>query len=264
VNSPEDLNSEWPSHSDGFLAAAPYLTPNVPLNINACVFPDGSISIHGPSLQLIGLEGITNHRFGYCGNDFARIVDLDRKALQEFEETTIATGKWLHKNGYRGVFGIDALFFKGDIYLTEINPRFQGSSLVSARIDHELDRSDVFMEHIAAFLDLPAPKSIPIHELVSNQKKIAHVVCHNVKSKPLFSSPVGLHNLHEECRQIPSPDIAVLNDAITFQAILNNPVTTDGMTLLADAHEKIFGLYSELYPGFQRTDIDFHPQLSFF
>ena len=62
VREPSDLEAEWPVHADGFLAAAPYLVPNIPLNVNGCVFSDGAVTLHGPSLQLIGIPFSTRLR----------------------------------------------------------------------------------------------------------------------------------------------------------------------------------------------------------
>ena len=109
-----------------FIAAAPYLVPNIPLNVNACVFSDSLVSLHSPSFQLIGLPGFTSRTFGYCGNDFAQVRELEGNVLDQLEHIVLESGKWLAGKGYVGAFGVDALLCKGQVYLTEINPRFQG------------------------------------------------------------------------------------------------------------------------------------------
>ena len=94
---------------DGFLAASRYLDPHIPLNINACVFQDGTVTLHGPSVQLIGIPDLTRRTFGYCGNDFGAIRHLDPRFVKEFEKMVLKVGGWLWSQGYLGAFGVDAL-----------------------------------------------------------------------------------------------------------------------------------------------------------
>ena len=125
VEDPSQLQEEWPIHTEGFLAAAPFLNPSIPLNVNACVFPGGEVSLHAPSLQLIGIPGCTNRRFGYCGNDFATAAELDR-TLDDLEHIVVTSGRWMGRQGYLGAFGVDAIVHEDKVYLVEVNPRFQG------------------------------------------------------------------------------------------------------------------------------------------
>jgi hypothetical protein len=247
VHSPEEVDDEWPSHCDGFLAASPYFVPSIPLNVNACVYADGAVTLHGPSLQLIGLEGMTGRRFGYCGNDFAGIAHMDAEILYDLEEITKVTGRWLHANGYRGAFGIDALLHDGRLYLTEVNPRFQGSSLMSSRIDRELGRPDIFLEHIAAFLGLPAQPSIRLHELAAAQPPLAHIICHNTGHGAIVPTPGYVIEHELECRLVPSAGVAVRSEAIAFEIIVRGSVTADGMSLCQDLRQGIQAVYRDLY-----------------
>lgn len=249
VERSHELQSSWPIHFDGFLAAAPFLSPSIPLNINACVFPTGEVTLHGPSLQLIGVDVATTRRFGYCGNDFARIADMDTRLIKDFEKIVIRTGKWLHSNGYLGVFGVDALIYGDEVYLTEVNPRFQGSSLMSAYIDKELDRPDLYLDHIAAFLGLGPPRCIPLCELVKKQPPYAHVVCHNGKPGPVRSTVSSSDPMPVRCRLIPEKVVYVKPNAITFQAVFPRSVTTDGVSLLPEAEANIRSLIDQLYAG---------------
>ena len=93
---------------------------------------------------MIGIPGSTLNTFGYCGNDFTRIRELDVTVLQALQEMTIRAGRWLSSMGYVGAFGVDALLHEGEVFLTEVNPRYQGSSLLSSHLDAALDRPDVF------------------------------------------------------------------------------------------------------------------------
>jgi hypothetical protein len=239
IGGPEDLDAQWPAHSDGFLAAAPYLYPNIPLNVNACAFKDGAVTLHGPSLQVIGVPALTRRTFGYCGNDFASVGNLDTRILDDFEEMAVRTGQWLHENGYHGAFGIDALLHDGLLYLTEVNPRFQGSSLLSARIDTNLGRPNVFFEHAAALLGLAAPRRCPLRELARHQPCVSHLVLHNTSDAPVHVEPRPSRFGDVECRLEPAPTTRVSSDAITLQVIIQGPATSDGSSLAADARTAV-------------------------
>lgn len=235
VPNPESLEAQWPSHGDGFLAVTQYLANSISLNINACVFPDGSASLHGPSLQLIGIPALTSRIFGYCGNDFGAAAALDPAILDSFEALTRQTARWLRSQGYLGVFGVDAIVHKGKVYLTEVNPRFQGSSLLSARLDAEIGRPDVFLEHLAAFLGLPPLEQPKLRELVASQPPRAHAVAHNLTGNTIRLAtpphvPEGV-----ECRLLPEPGVAIPRDCITFDAVFPGPITADGARLSDEA-----------------------------
>ncbi|HVT60403.1 MAG TPA: ATP-grasp domain-containing protein [Thermoanaerobaculia bacterium] len=247
IEHPAQLARSWPSHPEGFLAAAPFLAPNVPLNVNACVFPDGQVSLHPASLQLIGLASCTNRRFGYCGNDFAKAAELDRGVLDQLEEATVAAGRWLGRQGYLGAFGVDAILYQDQVYLVEVNPRFQGSSALAARLARELDRPDLFLDHIAAFLDLPRPAPMPLHEMTRRQSALAHVVCHHLGSQPLHCAPVDPDHLAVRCGLLPRPEVAVGSEAILFDALFRGKVTETGGELLPQAKEQVLDVTRQLY-----------------
>ena len=232
IRGPEELESKWPAHVDGFLAVSPFLSPNIPLNVGACVFPDGHIALHPASLQIIGPQECTTRTFGYCGNDFAAAKELDRETLGKLQNMTMQVGQWMYKNGYIGAFGIDALIYQGEAYLTEVNPRFQGSSLVSAIIDREIGRPDIFMDHIAAFLGLPGSDEITLPDLTREQHPLAHVIYHNTRLEPINVAPVSVDALPLKCRLLPESDIDLLPEAIIFEVIMKSPVTSNGADFL--------------------------------
>jgi hypothetical protein len=233
VRNRAELLSRWPAHGDGFLAASPFLEPNVPLNINACVFPDG-VALHAPSLQLIGIAPCTGRVFGYCGNDFARIRDLDDEVLDSFETIALGVGEWLRSKGYVGAFGVDAIVHEGRVYLTEVNPRFQGSSAVAARLAANMEISDLFMDHISAFLGLEAPAPRSIRMLAREQEQLAQIVCYNRDAFPVGfgtgEQPIEERDM--EVDLLPPPGVEVESEGMIFKALVRGPVTADGHSLL--------------------------------
>jgi hypothetical protein len=235
-------------YGERLFALAPYLEPNTPLNISGCIFPSGEITLHGPSLQLVGIPCCTQKILGYCGNDFARIRDLDKSVLDSLELMSLKTGHWLHRKGYIGAFGIDAVFHDGNLYLSEINPRFQGSSAEAARIEAAMGIPDIFISHIAAFLGLEAPSIIHVRDLVREQEATAQIYCYNQR-------PDHVHRVAQESPQqkswvlqiVPSPTVTVAPGATLFKMVVKGPVTENGLTLMPDYHISIQDLVARLF-----------------
>lgn len=228
IREPDEIEKRMPAHTDRFFSVSDYLVPNIPLNVNAVVFEDGTLSLHSPSIQLIGIRGFTNRTFGYCGNDFARVKDLGREILDALEDLTLKVGKWLAHMGYLGAFGIDALFYEGQVYLTEINPRFQGSSHIASLLDVEMDRSDMFLEHIAAFLGLSPPPPVHLREIAVNQRGVSQVICHNCRDVAVRRNSRewnGEELPGLELMLLPGKDIMVEPQAILFRALIDGTVT---------------------------------------
>jgi len=232
ARSPEELQAILPSHSDRFIGAAPFLHPNIPLNIGACVFRDGSVALHTPSLQLIGVDYCTGRQFGYCGNDWGRVRDLDRKVLNLLEEMVLNVAHWLYEVGYVGAFGIDALLYQGEVFLTEVNVRFQGSSATSAELDSQMDMPDIYTDHMAAFLDLPAPKPIHVRDLVREQPPTSQIFCYNCHAQEveLSTNEIAVRTSFQ-LGLLPAPGIRVAQEGILFKAVVNGSVTNDGQSL---------------------------------
>jgi hypothetical protein len=218
---------------DFLISVSSYLEPSVPLNVNACVFQDGSVSLHGPSLQLIGITSCTNLVLGYCGNDFSQVRNLDVTILNELEEMVIRVGKWLASMGYLGVFGVDAIEYKGHVYFSEINPRFQNSSVIAAQLDEELDRPDMYLNQMAVFFGLPAPPCIPLRELAKQQRGISQIICNNRYRQPvLLKDIVKLEQKNIEFALLPAGDVEIVPEGLLFRAVIKGSVTENGKSLL--------------------------------
>lgn len=75
------------------------------------------------------------------------------------------------------------MLHEGTVYLVEVNPRFQGSSMLAARIDRRMGRPDLFLCHLAAFLGLEPPDMAEgVPELAASQPELAHIICHNIRT----------------------------------------------------------------------------------
>lgn len=248
---PEDVDRLWPSQGDAFAAVAPLLA-GVPINFSGCVFGDGQIRMHPPSVQLVGVASCTNRPFGYCGNDFGALPSLcDRDVLGRIDELGRAVGRWLYEERYLGAFGVDAIVADGDVVFTEVNARFQGSSFLSSQIARELDVPDLFLDHLGATLGLaPFDDGLSIVEWARNQPPLARVVVHNtsegrmvrVGDAPRSSLPAGAGISQLAC-EVPVEPGATLG-AITLARALG----ADGSQLDARAGTLVEGLRGAFAP----------------
>lgn len=174
-----ELADLWPQ-GERLVAVAPY-QPGAPVNFSGCVFADGQVRMHPPSLQLLGIASCTDRRFGYCGNDFAELESrLGRQALDSLDELGGNVGRWLSEQRYVGAFGVDAIVHAGRAIFAEMNPRLQGSTAVSALIARELGMPDLLLDHLAACLHLePSCKGLTLGEWAQLQPEVSRIVLHN-------------------------------------------------------------------------------------
>lgn len=240
VEDAKGVAEKWPAGEEFFASVAPYLSGCVPLNVGAVVW-DRGITLHFPSVQLIGIPECAARPFGYCGNDFASVKEIEPALIDQVEAMTIRIGNWLRLQGYRGAFGIDFMVDRGTALFTEINPRFQGSTRMSAQLSVELDQPCVLMDHIAAMLHLDCPDDRPrLVDQVAEMPARAQVIVHNTSHR---ASRADTWALTVEARELPgyrgvelTVDPAVICDPDAVLACINldTPVTRTGYDLRDD------------------------------
>jgi ATP-grasp domain len=182
VESAEALERHIPQHDDGFLSACLFFEKALSVNINACIFPDGTTILQGLSEQLIGVPELVSRRFGYCGNRFLPADEWPPGLVEKFEVNARLSARWLHSQGYRGVFGIDALFVDGELFVVEINPRFQGSTWAAAGIDKDLGLPDMYLLQLAVELGIDAPELPQLNEVLCEVPGRNLMIAHNLTS----------------------------------------------------------------------------------
>ncbi len=236
VRTPEDLEERWPDQNDQFVAIARYLEDTIPVNLSGCVFADGSVSCHPPSVQLIGIESMTTRRFGYCGNDFGLVKDLTPSALDGLHAVLLVVGGWLHEERYLGAFGVDALVRGDEVMFTEVNARMQGSTSLSAQIAQRLDLPDLVLDHVAASLQLTMGYRSPtVREWVSMQPDLSHLVVHNVSDAALINVAGDPDVTGNERWTLDPGDVSVDQGGVLGRLVWRDRITDDGFSICDDA-----------------------------
>ena len=195
VDSQEELHRLWPRSEESFVSVAPFLSNSLPINVGGTVWNDG-VTVHYPSIQLIGISECVTRPFGYCGNDFGRAKQLDREVVNAIESQTKVIGTWLRTMGYLGTFGVDYLLDdSGVLRFTEVNPRFQGSTVASSRLAVECDQPCLLLEHIAAHLSMSAPSSLPLWERLRETPPLSQAIVHWTGTQPVHVNTMGLRQM---------------------------------------------------------------------
>lgn len=240
VRTPAELERHWIEQEDAFVAIAPYVDGAVPVNLSGCVFADGSVSRHPPSVQLIGVQSVTMHRFGYCGNDFSRVKDFSQHVLDALDDLLVAVGKWLHQERYLGAFGVDALVHGDNVLFTEVNARMQGSTALSAQIAQALSLPDLVLDHVAAGLGLDIGERSPtVREWAAAQPDLSHVVVHNVSGTDLVNESGDLGIVGKERWALDPEDTVVKPGGVLGRLVWPGRVTENGYSIACSAQSAV-------------------------
>ena len=103
-----------------------YIENNVPVNVHAVIFEDDTVILPG-SVQIIRND---DFKLLYRGADFLTFFEIDSQIRDALYEHVRKLSSIVRKLGYRGVAGVDAIISDDKIYITEINNRFQASSVL--------------------------------------------------------------------------------------------------------------------------------------
>lgn len=109
--------------SDGYIVSV-YREQNIPVNIHAIIFED-KILLSPGSIQLMRED---DYRLLYRGADFIAYQQIDKKLRKKFEDNVRIACRAFQEDGYRGVCGIDGMICGDEVFLLELNNRFQAST----------------------------------------------------------------------------------------------------------------------------------------
>jgi hypothetical protein len=237
VDDARQARLQWPHVAEAFVSVAPYLEGGVPVNVGATAWRDG-VTVHYPSVQLIGIPHCVTRPFGYCGNDYGLARNLDGRVLDQIESSTTAIGNWLRSYGYRGTFGVDFLVHNDVPLFTEINPRFQGSTHASCQLAIDAGESCLMLEHLAAILDMAAPPQRPVRELAAEAPPLAHFVVHWIGEEGQRLDPSPLVRLIRgagksvRAEVLTRPGLVTSRDAAVARFVCRESVTRTGFELI--------------------------------
>ena len=146
-----------------------------------------------PSVQVVGIPGCTSRAETYCGNDFSAAGMVSKSIREEICTIMEKIGLFMGSKGFLGLFGMDFLLYGDQVLALEINPRFQGSTMLLSLL--QVDRGEVplaalhvmqfmglmeafsqtFLEHLKAAYRTPYPGAhLIVHALGDTPCRIEH------------------------------------------------------------------------------------------
>ena len=102
-----------------------YCEKNIPINIH-CVISEKEISLFPSLIQLIRINNTISSR----GCDFIEYRKVKNEIKEKVEKYSLKVCENLRQKGYVGILGIDYIIYEDEVYLMEVNPRFQSSTNV--------------------------------------------------------------------------------------------------------------------------------------
>jgi hypothetical protein len=151
------------------------------VTVNGCVSTRGC-AIGAPMVQLTGEPELTPHALGSCGNDWTAAAELGL-ASGDLPGLARRVGVALAEEGYRGIFGVDAVIRpSGEAVLIEANPRLVASIAMHTQLELDAGVEPLLARHLAAFLD---PASEPPIDEAGPALRGGQIILHNTAPRPL-------------------------------------------------------------------------------
>lgn len=126
----------------------------LPLNVQVTILDDALV-FSSPSMRLVGLPNCTPRPGVFCGDDFFAVQQLPKPTLGMIFEQSTRLAHWLKSQGYRGLCGLDFLWWQDSLYPVKINPCFQASTALSTQIELENNIVPLSVLHLLHFLNEP-------------------------------------------------------------------------------------------------------------
>ena len=226
--------------------------------VNAtAVIGRGDVHIAWPSIQLVGLASCTGvgHPFQYCGNDFGAISNLPSNAVDRLFSCIRVLANGLRRIGYLGIFGTDWIFKDGRWFILELNPRFQGSTLLLSTLEQAAGGVPLAVEHVRAFLGDSAVLAVGKRSSTPEPLTGGQVVLYQRHSDwvtvggSVAALPTSSSANRQRCRIVGAPiaGTVVAPGAILARLFLSGSVLDWGLGKLAqDVEEQIEMVYHVL------------------
>ncbi len=138
-----------------------------------------------PSVQIVGVHGCTDRAEIYCGNDFSAAASVSKSVRDEICTIMENVGRYMGSKGFLGVFGMDFLLNQEEVLALEINPRFQGSTMMLSLL--QLDREEIPLSalHVMQFMGLieAFPRNLleQLNRMYRTPYTGAHLIVHSLE-----------------------------------------------------------------------------------
>lgn len=210
--------------SSQLFVVSPYVKDSYSVNYHIIVGKH-EVLIYPPSLQVVEL---TDNQFLYKGADFiAANTDIPQKIKGQLYEHCKVIGKLLQGINYRGVCGVDFQISNETVYLMEVNPRFQASSLLLDFSLREQFGTGLIETHMAAFsISVTKEHVHAANNVIVSLSSIAfYLFADHLFYQHIFNQLQGAPSTYKICRdkQHISP---VAPKRYLFRVLFNIPLTS--------------------------------------
>lgn len=162
-----------------------------------------------PSVQVVGAHDCTNRAEIYCGNDFTAAGRIPENVREKTYTIMEKVGLYMGKKGFLGVFGMDFLLDRDEVLALEINPRFQGSTMLLSLLQIERGEVPLAALHVMQFMDQIEEFSQEFLAELGRMYRIpysgAHLIVHNLEETSCSTKhdlKAGIHTLEEDMLQM--------------------------------------------------------------
>ncbi len=113
---------------------------------------DNTLIVSWTRAMIVGCPGVATQPVHYCGNDWN--VEIPKEGVMALQKATEHIGKVLLRRGYRGIFGVDAIWDDewGEAFVLEINPRILGATQLHSLLQMEHNLPPFLGLHLLSFL----------------------------------------------------------------------------------------------------------------
>ncbi len=158
-----------------------------------------------PSVQVVGAHGCTNRAEIYCGNDFAAAKKIPKAVREKTCSIMEKVGLFMGRKGFLGVFGMDFLLDNDEVLALEINPRFQGSTMLLSLLQLERGEVPLAALHVMQFMGLIEEFSqeflVQLGRMYRTPYSGAHLIIHNLEDRSCSTKhdlKAGIHTLEND------------------------------------------------------------------
>lgn len=160
ISSPGDFQHYI--EADSTYSISPYIKHSVSPNIHMIIY-ENEVLLLPPSVQLFSSG---SESFHYQGADYVMYRHLSAEIKKKINDYAYRIGDRLRFAGYRGICGVDFLVDDEEVYLMEINARFQSSTfLINMAMKKAGINCSVHELHMDAFLNPSCTCEMPLLEI---------------------------------------------------------------------------------------------------